>query len=129
MIESLDKISDFCERHNKDIGVRNHTMCIYILAIKDATQVAEEKNTPIELGVLKEALLTEEAIKGYVSRAEKLVEKYDKALLEPYISRNNNNFWLNVWSSIVGSFLFSLIIVLVFYFGSEQLSTWLQGAK
>ncbi len=73
------------------------------------------------------ALLTEQAIEGYVSRAETLVDNITVAVVNPYIrKRTTQDFWLAVASSVVGSFLFALGLALVFWLAKDQIRAWLQ---
>jgi predicted PurR-regulated permease PerM len=126
MIESFDQITDYCERNNKSISIRNHAVCIYLSVLKEANNIPQNQ-TPARIEASKATLLTEQSIAGYVSRAESILDEYNQALIGPYKDRPNSSFASNVLSSVIGSFVFSLIIVAAFYLGKEQVQSWLQS--
>lgn len=126
MIEAFDLITKYCEKHNKGVMIRNHAVCIYLSALKEVSDTTENQ-TLSKIGVIKATLLKEQSIAGYISRAESILDEYNQALIEPYKANDKGVFWVSVASSVVGSFLFSVIILLIFWLGKEQVKTWLQG--
>ncbi|ETX06455.1 hypothetical protein [Candidatus Entotheonella palauensis] len=126
MIEAYHKITDFCNRRGKDPVIRNHAFCMYIETLSQAL-ASHENPTPMRMETTSAALLTEQAIEGYVSRAETLVDNITVAVVNPYIrKRTTQDFWLAVASSVVGSFLFALGLALVFWLAKDQIRAWLQ---
>lgn len=128
MIQPFDQITEYCERNNKSVIVRNHAVCIFLSVFKDVSGTPENQ-TPTRLKASKAALLTEQSIAGYVSRAESILEEYNQALIEPYKNTEKHSFLKNVAASILGSVVFTTIIILFFYLGKEQIQTWLQNFK
>lgn len=126
MIESFEKITSYCDKRGKDIMVRNHAYCIYMTLLNDA--IREIPNTQkARIDASSEALLTKHAIEGYISRAESIIHDSNQSLISPYInSSSTNSFWVNVLSSVVGAFLYSILLIVFFYLGKDQISTWLQ---
>ena len=125
MIESFDKLTSYCDKRGKDILVRNHAYCIYMTVLNGAIKsIPSTQKARIEAS--SEALLTEQAIEGYISRAETIIQDTNNALIAPYImTKTNNSFWKNVLSSVVGAFAYSLLLIIIFYLGKDQIATWL----
>ena len=127
MIDAFDKITEFCNARTKDVVIRNHAFCIYVNVLQKA--LANHNNpTRQKTETTCVALLTDEAIEGYVSRAESLVDDMTQAIIEPYEKqRVIRYFWRGVASSVLGSFIFTLLLVLVFWLAREQIHGWLQS--
>lgn len=127
MIDAFDKITEFCNARTKDVVVRNHAFCIYVNVLQKAL-ANHENPTRQKTETTRTALLTDEAIEGYVSRAESLVDNMTQAIIEPYEKqRSIRDFWRGVASSVVGSFIFTVLLILVFWLAREQIRGWLES--
>lgn len=127
MTEAFEKITEFCNTRNKDIIVRNHAYCIYMNVLQKA--LANHDNlTPLRTETARLALLTDEAIEGYVSRADALVDSSTQAIIAPYENQHSTReFWRGVASSVLGSFIFTVLLVFIFWLAREQIRGWLQS--
>ena len=126
MIEAYQKITDFCNRRGKDPVIRNHAFCIYIETLSQALE-SHKNQTPVRMETTYTALLTDQAMEGYVSRAETLVDNITAAVVDPYIRKQTTKeFWMAVASSVVGSFLFALGLMVMFWLAKDQIRAWLQ---
>lgn len=132
MIEDFQQISDYCTRAGKSLHVRNHAFCLFVSALDNALKEHADRTgspaKPKEAADKHDALLTEDSILGFVTRAEHLVEKAASEIREPYKATiDSKQFWMSVWSSVLASFIYSIILLIVFWVAKDQIISWLQS--
>jgi len=124
---AYEAITAYCSSHGKHLAVRNHADCLYLETLREALS-SQERNTPSVVENTESALLTEQAIQGYVARAESFTDGVINAALEPMLrEKRHASFWDGVASSILGSFLFSILLLIVFWVGKDQIESWLRA--
>ncbi|MBE7495162.1 MAG: hypothetical protein HS117_09465 [Verrucomicrobiaceae bacterium] len=132
MIEEFQLISDYCTRAGKSLEVRNHAFCLFVSALDNALKEHADRTgnqpKPKEAADKHDALLTEDSVLGFVTRAEHLVEKAASEIREPYKdSIGSKQFWMSVWAGVLASLIYSIIILIVFWVAREQIASWLQS--
>lgn len=130
MIEPYKKVSEFCDRAGLSFQIRNHAFCLFVATLEKALRDHEAKNRsparPKEVTDKQDALLTEDCIKGYVSRAEAIVDTAAIELRAPYEKAfNAKQFWISVGASVLAGFLYSLLLILIFWIAHDQITSWL----
>ena len=127
MFDEYNAITEYCENNDKHVVIRNHAFCLYLETLNEALNNLD-KRTPQVLENVSSALITRHAIQGYVSRAESFTDNITKATIEPLLkSRRSQDFWYGVASSVTGSFLFTLLLVIFFWLGKDQIRGWLNA--
>jgi len=82
---------------------------------------------PKEIADKRTALLTPDAIEGYISRAEATIDAAADELRKTYEKAFKlKQFWTSVLASVLAAFIYSLILIVVFWLGRNQIYTWLQ---
>jgi len=127
VFDAYNAITQYCSRNGKHIAVRNHAYCLYLETLREALE-AHGSQTPRVVENTEAALLTDQAIQGYVSRAESFTNNVIEAAIEPILKTNNReSFWKGVGSSMLGSFFFSLLLMIAFWLGKDQIESWLRA--
>ena len=132
MIDSFKTVSEYCRRSGKNIQVRNHAYCLFVTAFQNALEEHKNANNgvepkPKEVSDKKTALLTPDSIEGYISRAEALVEASADDIRKGYERTYRiQQFKSSVLASVLAAFIYSIIIILVFLLGRDQIQAWLQ---
>ena len=131
MIDSFKTVSEYCTRSGKDIQVRNHAYCLFVTAFQRALEEHRKANNgaeakPKEITDKKAALLTPDSIEGYISRAEALVDAASEDIRKTYEKAyKKQQFLSSVFASVLAAFIYSIIIVVVYWIGRDQINTWL----
>jgi hypothetical protein len=69
-------------------------------------------------------LISDASISGYVSSAEKIISDIKQTAVEPYKNKFDwGEYWISVSSSIVGAFIFSILLVLLVFLAEEQIKS------
>lgn len=127
MDEGYKKITKYCHNHGVGLVLRNHAVCFYLQSYEQAVD-GLVNTTPRNMQMASAALLTDQAIEGYVTRAREfhgaVVEEVVESLQRPDWW---SSFRVGVASSVTGSFVFSLLLVLGFWLGRDQLLSWISA--
>ncbi len=98
---------------------RNYALCIFIISLKTTIENFNKKNkkdpTPEQIEQWKSALLNEESIAGHVAKAERMIltaqEEWSRTIV---VTPQKNKFWISVIASMVGAFLYSLLLLIIY---------------
>lgn len=128
MFSAYEKITKYCKDNEKNFAIRNHAYCIYLESLKEALNSQDDPNDNINS--ISTALLTDSAIQGYVSRAERFTQKIIDSSVEPILNANKRNDFLNnIVTGVVGNFVFSILLVVIFWLGKDQVASWLSAVS
>ena len=120
MNNAFNKITEHCSKLGKSKLVRDIAFCNFTTVLQQAIE-NQEKPTQQKIQTTSQALLTQEAIEGYVLRAETRLDEVTRTIITSLQSdRSTGDFWRGVASSIVGSFAFAIILTTTFWLGRVQ---------
>ncbi|MEV8190547.1 MULTISPECIES: hypothetical protein [Bacteria] len=126
---TFDAISKYCIDNDKDFPVRNQAFAIYAQKLKDAIQNHIDKNngriTPAQESTIHSMMESEAEIRGYVLAAEQIIADLKESAIKPYKSGFSwKDFWVSVGASVLGAFLYSVLLLVLFIVAEEQIKSW-----
>ena len=123
-IPPYEIIKKYCYENKKDERVFNYAYCIYKDTILSSYKDLKENIS----GDMKKALLTNKNIELFVNKAEYKLKKDNEKVIEPYKKEfSRKNFKMSVYSSILGNFIYSMLLLLIFWVAGSQILSWLQS--
>lgn len=121
MTGEYQTLTSYCKMQGKSLSIRNHAFCSYVEAYSEAIA-----RNPDNADVTSAALLTAQAMEGYITRAEIFESELIEKAIKPIINKQSSeSFIRSVMSSTIGSFVFSLLLVIVFFLAKDQIKSWL----
>lgn len=128
MDSAFDQISKYCLDNDIDFPIRNQAYAIYTVKLQDAICNHKQQNngkiTPKEELAIQNMLISEVAIKDNIIAAQQIITSIQDAAIEPYKkSFNWGEFWVSVGASIVGAFIFSVLIIGLVFVSQEQIKS------
>lgn len=125
MTNAFDVITEYCLKNGKSFAVRNHAYCVYVQALDEAI-TRTGATTPRTIDNTSAALLSESAIESYVTNAERFSDQLTMEAVAKLVNdRRFKDFFYSVGSSVVGSLLFTILLVAMFWIGRDQIRSWL----
>lgn len=130
---TYDTINEYCTTKYKGILVqaeKDYVLRKFLDSYYEAIQKFESDNGRKPSGTDEQtiisSLLNESTLLSYTESAKAYYEKFKYSIeLEFEKKQKNNNFWGNVWNSIVANFIYSILLIIVFYVAKDQISSWL----
>jgi hypothetical protein len=124
-------ITEYCEKNRHDRAVRNNSFCIYYSRFLSAKLEFENncgrEPSEDEIKVIRQSLLTDESISGYVDTADIILRETNEKLMKQY--KNNisefRTFFISTSASTLGGFVYSLLLIAIFYVAKDQIKNWL----
>lgn len=132
--ESYTKVMTFLSSKNgltqleKDVVVRK-VMENYYANIETVTETGSTITlNDTESKVLENTIASEENLTSYIDSAKAFITEWEtgkETLFRKHI--NTGSFWKSVGSSVLASFIYTIIIVAVFWIGKDQIYGWLRS--
>lgn len=124
-------IKAYCHSEEKAIRVRNYTYCIYKEKFLSSLEKHKEENmtlTKDAIETIRQTLLTEDSIQHYVIVAESIIQNENETIIEPYKKTFNwPAFGYSTMSSVLGGFIYSVLLLVLFWVAGSQILSWLQS--
>lgn len=124
----FDIISKHCIDNDIDFPIRNQAYAIYTQKLKDVIENHKLSNggkiTPKDEQTIQNMLISDIAITEYVTSAEQIISDIKQSAIDPYRNKFNwREFWVSVGSSVLGAFLFSVLLVSLVFIAEEQVKS------
>lgn len=101
----------------------------YCKAVDKVVATKTKNNTlPLkqaDIDTIIDSLLNEATLQGYIDSAKKFFDNYEASIRKDAEKRIQMSFWKSVGASVLASLIYSLLLVLAFYLGRDQISLWL----
>lgn len=102
---------------------------MYVVALREAL-IKSGISTRANVKNVESALLTTTWLDNAIIAAESIAYKVDTEKIESLINkRNTEGFLAAVLSSALGSFLFSIVLIVLFWMGRDQIRAWLEALR
>ncbi|MCP4135113.1 MAG: hypothetical protein GY754_29355 [bacterium] len=130
--DPFEIVTEYCRSIKKGSSIRNTAFCLYykkyLSAVKKHTAEKGGELSVAEIENIKNTLLTAEAVEHDIFLAES-VFKESAAQLEVSFKKKykRGNFHLSLWASVLGTFIYSVLLLVVFKLAEEQVKAWLSG--
>lgn len=100
----------------------------YFSLVDDYKKKNQGNNPPSDTIVgFNSTLLSDMTLSTNIDLSVSELDSFSKDEIDKVKTKNGwKNFWLSTFSSIVGSFLFTLIIILLFLMGENQIKSWIK---
>lgn len=134
---AYDVINDFCENKYNDVLVpaeRDYVIRKFFDSYAESIEKykadhgeypADEQETTII-----NSLLIDNNLKSYADSAKSNYEKLVNSIESDFKRKQNRSGFLkNVVSSVLASFIYSIILIVIFWVARDQISTWLMQLK
>jgi hypothetical protein len=118
----------YCIDKDIDFPVRNQAFAIYTQKLQEAIKNHKASNggkiAPKDEQTLQNMLISESAIKEYIGSAEQIISDIKQTAIDPYRNKFNwGDFWVSVGSSVLGAFIFSVLLVSLVFIAEEQVKS------
>lgn len=133
--DSYTKFTEICANKRVDSFIRDCAFGIYKNKVSVAAKIKQESDkqqalTQQELSDLENTFLNEDFVEDYVKEAIRSYEKRRELDFQPYFKESNGGgFWKSVGASILASFVYSVLLVVIFYIAKDQIETWLKAVS
>lgn len=130
--ESYNRIKEFSKARNlsklqERILLHKYYEDYFILIDDHKKKNGGNEPSPDTVIGFNSTLLSDMTLSTNINLAEAELESFTKKKLEKVKMANGwKNFGLSTLSSIIGSFLFTLIIILLFLMGESQIKSWIK---
>ena len=125
MLEAYERIQTYCLNEKIPENVRDHAYCCLVVAYKQALDAAPN-NTPNTKTRIKEALLQEESMKGFVLQGQAKADQALEILIRNATSRSKiGEFVLNVMASIMAAIVLTVVGIVVYNIGHSEIQKWM----
>ena len=130
---TYDKINDYCVtkcegdlvQAEKDYVLRKF-LDSYYEAIDKYKEVYNSEPTPIEEQTIINALLNESTLLSYVDSAQNYYENFKNNIESDFKKKQDKPaFWKNITTSILANFIYSMILIIIFFVAKDQIASWL----
>ncbi len=127
-LSAFEVISNYCIESNIDFPIRNQAYAIYTQKHKETIENHKKSNanniTPKERKTIETALVSDSSIGEYIASAIQIISDIKQTAIAPYKNKFKwGEFWISVGASVVGAFLFLLLLIVLIYVAEEQIKS------
>lgn len=130
---TYDKINEYCTEKYQGVLIqpeRDYVLRKFLDSYYEAIDKYKENNnlepTVLEEQTIINSLLNESTLLSYVDSAKGYYEKFTSKLENDFKKRQEKPaFWKSVGSSILANLIYSIILIIIFIVGKDQITTWL----
>ncbi|MEA0554183.1 hypothetical protein U1P98_01100 [Lysinibacillus irui] len=130
---SLDRIEKFCDKQKSTIRRTHRDFMIrrflesYFNQISEREKKQRKSLTESEKESIREAFLDENNLQNMLIAADDFYETLEAQYESNFNKKNGGGFLKNVFASITGSFVYSILLIIIFWVAKDQLATWLSS--
>ncbi|WP_114819372.1 MULTISPECIES: hypothetical protein [Chryseobacterium] len=128
--EIFETIANFCNAKNYPL-IYNRILLHkfyedYKKVINDHTIKEGSDPTNDTLKGFKSTLLNDMTLTSNIKLAEDELKNYSKEEINKFERKQSTRaFWISVLSGVIASIIYTLLLIIFFYLGKNQLSSWL----
>lgn len=123
----IEKVNEFCKEQSEPVTtIEKNYIINKILENINATN-EDGKKSSRELDKIMESLLTDSNLTTNLSAANGFYRKYLSAVQQDLNTKNNHRFWTSVFTNILASFFYSILVALIIWLGRDQLGNFINS--
>jgi hypothetical protein len=125
---AFEAISKYCLDKDIDFPVRNQAYAIYTTKHKDAIESYKKSNgnniSPKETNAIEKTLISPSSMDEYINSAAQIITDIKQTAIAPYKNKFKwGEFGVSVGASVLGAFLFLLLLIVLVYAAEEQVKS------
>lgn len=83
-----------------------------------------------DIHIIVETLSAKRNIEANVRRAEQSLDDAIRQGMQPYLKNQETKaFWISVGGNVLASFIYSILLIVVFIVAKDQITSWLQSVQ
>lgn len=130
---TYEKINDYCTSKYKGILVqaeRDYVLRKFLDSYYEALDKYKENNgveaDNSQKQTIVSSLLNDSTLLSYIDSAKSYYEKFTNNLESEFKKTQDKPiFWKNVGISVLANFIYSIILIVVFFVAKDQIANWL----
>ena len=130
---TYDKINDYCTTKYEGVLVQAERDFVlrkfldsYYEAVDKYKEVHMSDPSPVEEQTIIDSLLIESTLISYIDSAKKYYEEFRTNVENDFKKKQERPiFWKNVATSILANFIYSIILIIIFFVAKDQIASWL----
>ena len=131
--DTYNKINDYCTMKYNGILVqpeRDYVLRKFLDSYYEANdkfvKAHNSKPTPAEEQTIIDSLLNDSTLLSYIDSAKTYYEKFKNNIENEYKKKQDKPvFWKNIATSILSNFIYSIILIIIFWVAKDQIAVWL----
>jgi len=126
--DAFNIITNYCVRYSKPFAIRNHAYCVFVQALEEAIKQTGI-DTPRTRESVSAALLTTN-IRNFVGEAERFQNDVLLDALQAVNRRGKpQEYWFAIITGVLANIVFSAFLLLMFWIGKDQITSWLSSLQ
>ena len=125
--ELVDKVNTFCQKQTEQVTTIEKNFIINKV-LEIANDIIKNTNkTSDEIDSVLKSLLIDSNLNTQLSASHEFYRKYLNTVKEDLNTTNSHRFWKDVFTSIFASFIYSVMVALIIYFGRDEFGNFVNS--
>ena len=125
--ELVDKVNTFCQKQTEQVTTIEKDFIINKV-LEIANDIIKNTNkTSDEIDSVLKSLLIDSNLNTQLSASHEFYRKYLNTVKEDLNTTNSHRFWKDVFTSIFASFIYSVMVALIIYFGRDEFGNFVNS--
>ena len=127
----LEVVTEYCNSNGKSSVVGSIAFSIYQQQLEEL--IADSQNngeglSDNEISTMRTTLLSQNSLSAHVRLAEDQLAEQTRSAIKPLLKKEGfKNFLVSVGASVIASFLYSILLIIIFVVAQEQIASWLSS--
>lgn len=124
-------VQEYCRKNNKSAVITALTYSVFQKQFEELIEDnTDEEGAPskTKIDAMRMTLLSDASLNAHLRVAEEMQLSETQDVLQPFMRKESiKNFWHSVSASVVASFIYSVLLIVIFIVAQEQIGTWLSS--
>lgn len=125
--ELVDKVNTFCQKQTEQVTTIEKNFIINRVLEIANDNIKNTNTTSDEIDSVLKTLLSDSNLNTQLSASHEFYRKYLNTVKEDLNTTNSHRFWKDVFTSIFASFIYSVMVALIIYFGRDEFGNFVNS--